>query len=125
MLEMCGLINDPECPKAGKHRELEASEIKKSERKTLNAIKNFTDPFAIIDKDRLYNIASGAPVSPEIEIDVLQADAAGKEAKNAFIRDRFQNGSFEKTFFEPQKLKTMEASNRTVKPTSSQGKLIQ
>ena len=131
MLEMCGLINDPECPKAGKHRELEAAEIKKSEeavQRTLTAIKNFTNPFAIIDKDHLYNIASGAPVSPEVEIDVLQADTVGKEAKKAFIRDRFQNGSSEKTFFEPikrQKLKTMEASNKTVKLTSSQGKLIQ
>ena len=31
MLEMCDKINDPECPKAGKHRELEAAEMKKSE----------------------------------------------------------------------------------------------
>ena len=49
MLEMCGLINDPEYPKAGEHRELEAAEIKKSEeavQRTLTAIKNFTNPFA-------------------------------------------------------------------------------
>ncbi len=131
MLEMCGLIQDPECPKAGKHRELEAAEIKKSEnavQRTLEAIKNFTNPFDINDKDHLYNIASGAPVSPDVEIDVLQADTVGKTAKEAFIRNRFQNGSSEKTFFEPikrQKLKTMEVSNKTVKLTSSQGKLIQ
>ena len=52
MLEICGLVNDPECPKAGKHRELQAAEIKKSEEavhRTLTAIKNFTNPFAIID----------------------------------------------------------------------------
>lgn len=30
MLEMCGLINDLDCPKAEKHRELERAEIKKS-----------------------------------------------------------------------------------------------
>ena len=80
MLEMCGLIDDPECPKAGKHRKLEAAEIKKSEeavQRTLTAIKTFNDPFAITGKDRLYNITSGAPVSP-VEIDVLRADTAGK-----------------------------------------------
>ena len=31
MLEMCGLLDDPECPKAGRHRELERAEMKKSE----------------------------------------------------------------------------------------------
>ena len=31
MLDMCGLIDDPECPKKGKHRELEQHEIRKSE----------------------------------------------------------------------------------------------
>ncbi len=30
-LEMCGMIHDPEMPKAGKHRELEPAQIKKSE----------------------------------------------------------------------------------------------
>ncbi|KAI4813894.1 hypothetical protein KUCAC02_003115 [Chaenocephalus aceratus] len=30
-LEMCGMIDDPEMPKAGKHRELEPAQIKKSE----------------------------------------------------------------------------------------------
>ena len=34
------------------------------------AIQNSTDPFAITDKERLY-VASGAPVSPEVEIDIL------------------------------------------------------
>ena len=82
MLEMCGLIDDPECPKARKHRELEAAEIKKAVQRTLT-----------------------------VEIDVLRADTAGKEAKKAFISNSFQNGSSEKTFFEP---KTMEASNKTV-----------
>ena len=46
--------------------------------RTLTAIKTFNDPFAITGKDRLYNITSGAPVSPEVEIDVLRADTAGK-----------------------------------------------
>ena len=43
MLEMCGLIDDPECPKARKHRELEAAEIKKAVQRTLTAIKTFTN----------------------------------------------------------------------------------
>ncbi|XP_049455367.1 uncharacterized protein LOC125902797 isoform X2 [Epinephelus fuscoguttatus] len=132
LLEMCGLIDDTDCPtKARKHRELEAAEIKKSEeavQRTLSAIRNFIDPFTVSDKDHLYNIASGAPVPLEVEIDMMRADTVGMEAKEAFIKDRFQNGNPEETFFEPikrQKLKTMEASNKTIKLTTSQGKLIQ
>ena len=40
-------------------------DIEEAVQRTLTAIKTFTDPFAITDKDRLYNITSGAPVSPE------------------------------------------------------------
>ncbi|XP_072029165.1 uncharacterized protein [Amphiura filiformis] len=130
MLEMCGLIDDPDCPKAGKHRELERAEIKKSEdavQRTITAIRNFVNPFSLVDKDRLYILASGAPVSPEVEFDVLRAEAVGKEAKEAFIQDRLMKDS-EALFFEPikrQKLKTMEACNKSVKLTASQGKVIQ
>lgn len=77
----------------------------------MSAVRNFTNPFSIPDKDHLYSLASGAPVSVEVEIDVLRAEALGKEAKKAFIQDRFVNGSPETQFFEPinkQTLKTME-----------------
>jgi len=86
MLEMCCLIDDPDCPKAGKHRELERAEIKKSEdavQRTIAAIRNFTNPFSLADKDHLYSLASGAPASSEVEFDVLRAAKAGKEAKEA------------------------------------------
>ena len=56
MLEMCGLIDDPECPKAGKHRELKAAEIKKSEEAVQRTIKTFTDPFAITDKETISHL---------------------------------------------------------------------
>lgn len=84
MLEMCGLIDDPDCRKAGKHRELEKAEIKKSEdavKRTIAAIRNFTNPFSIVDKDHLYSLASGAPASSEVEFDVLRAEAAGKRPR--------------------------------------------
>ena len=130
MLEMCGFIDDPDCPKAGRHREMERAEIKKSEetvQHTISAIRNLTNPFSLVDKDRLYSLASGAPVSPEVELDVLRAEAAGKEARDAFIKDRFINGSSETLFFEPtwkrQNLETMEASSKIVKLTASQGKV--
>ena len=126
---MCGLIDDPDCPKAGRHHEMERAEIKKSEetvQHTISAICNFTNPFSLVDKDRFYSLASGAPVSPEVELDVLRAEAAGKEARDAFIKDRFITGSSDTLFFEPtkrQNLKTMEASSKTVKLTASQGKV--
>ena len=108
---------------------MERAEIKKSDetvQRTISAIRNFTNPFSLVDKNRLYSLASGAPVSPEVELDVLRAEETGKEAKDAFIKDCFINGSSETLFFEPMKrqnLKTMEASNKTVKLTASQGKV--
>ncbi|KAI4821039.1 hypothetical protein KUCAC02_028991 [Chaenocephalus aceratus] len=55
-LEMCGMIDDPEMPKAGKHRELEPAQIKKSElavQSVISAINGFTNPWRIPDKSRL------------------------------------------------------------------------
>jgi hypothetical protein len=129
MLEMCGLINDPECPRAGKHRELEKAEIKKSEeavQRTMTTICNFVNPFTLDDKDHLYSLASGAPMPYDIEVDVLNADEVGKTTKEKFIQERFVNGSSEELFFEPIKrlnLKTMDATNKVVKLTASQGKV--
>ena len=125
ILEMCGLIDDPECPKKGKHREIERAEIQKNEdavQRTISAIRSFTNPFYIPDKCRLYSLASGAPVPSDVEEHVLGAEMMGKNVKDAFIRDRFINGSSEELFFEPIKrldLKTREASNKTVKATTS------
>ena len=88
---MCDMINDPECPKSGKHRDLEAAQIKKSEhavKKIMEAILHFTNPWKIADKERLYCLASGAPVSEEIEIDILRADELGETLKNTFIQER-------------------------------------
>ena len=129
MLEICGLINDPDCPKAGRHRELGKSEIKKSEaavQSTITAIRNFTNPFQIPDKEHLYSLASGAPAPLQVEQDVLSAEVKGREARDTFIRERFVDGSSEALFFNPikrLKLRTMEESNKVVKLTSSQGKV--
>ena len=131
MLELCGLIDDPECPKAGKHRELEQAEIRKSEeavQKVICTIHNFMNPFDVPDKDHLYSLSSGAPASPEVERDVLCAEKIGKEAKEEFVRERFLNGSSENLFFEPikrQRLKTMESSNKAVRLTGQQGKVCE
>ena len=102
---MCGLIDDTDCPKARKHRELDRAEVQISEKAvqcTISAIRNFTNPFSLLDKDHLYRLASGASVSAEVEYDVFRPEAAGKKAKEAFIRDRFVNGS-DVLSFEPIK----------------------
>ena len=125
---MCGLIDDQGCPKAETHRKLERAEINKSEdvvQRTISAIHNFTNPLSLVDKDYLYSLASIAPVSSEVELDVLRAEEAGQNPKELFMRDRFVNGSSETLFYEPitrQKPKTMKDSNKTVKLTASQGK---
>lgn len=126
-LEMVGIIYDPDSPKGGRHRELEKAEIKKGEeavQRVIAAVKNFTNPFKISAKDRLYSLASGAQVSPDVEAQILQAEAFGKVAKSDFIC-RLQSGE-PGSFFDPikrQKLKTMEACNKKVTLTSSQGKV--
>lgn len=58
------------------------------------------------------------------EEQVLGDEIAGRNAKEAFIRDIFMNGPSEELFFDP-KLKTMEKSNKTVKLTASDEKVIQ
>ncbi|XP_033949403.1 uncharacterized protein [Pseudochaenichthys georgianus] len=125
-LEMCGIIDDPEMPKAGKHRELEPAQIKKSElavQSVISAINGFTNPWRTPDKSRLYSLASGAPNDPEVEADVLRAEAAGRAAKEQFIQERFI--SKRKDFFDRLKkrtLKTMDYCSKRVKLTSAQGK---
>ncbi|KAF3837908.1 hypothetical protein F7725_009676 [Dissostichus mawsoni] len=123
-LEMCGMIDDPEMPKAGKHRELEPAQIKKSElavQSVISAINGFTNPWRILDKSRLYSLASGAPIDPEVEADVLRAEAAGRAAKEQALH--FQ----EKRLLDRLKklrLKTMDYCSKRDKLTSAQGKLF-
>lgn len=126
-LEMCGMIDDPDMPKAGKHRELEPAQIKKSEeavQRVIAAINGFTNPWTIPDKTRLYSLASGAPMDPEVEADVLRAEAAGRAAKELFIQERFV--SKREQFLDrlkKLKLKTMDHCTKRVKLTSAQGKV--
>lgn len=123
------MSNDPDSSRGGMHRELEKAEIAKSEAAVQQAMMAFTscfmNPWRVPDKTRLYNIASGAPVSPEVEVDVLRADALGKELKEKFIKERLQGGD-PTSFFDKlprQKLRRMVDSNKKVKLTSSQGKV--
>lgn len=124
---MVDLLDDPDCPRAGQHRELEKAEIKKSEeaiQRVLTAVRNFTNPFTITEKNRLYSLASGAPVPVNVEMDVLSAEAVGEAAKAEFV-GRLLSGEPE-SFFNPvkkNKLKTMEACNKRVTLMSSQGKV--
>ena len=89
---MCVLVDDPDHPINGHHWDLEHSEIVKSEeavQRVLTTIRSFTNPFEIPDKQRLYNLSSGAPV-PE-EDDVLQAEEFGSGQRDQFIPERFVN----------------------------------
>ena len=64
-LAMVDIINDPDCPRAGRHRALEKAKVKKCEesvQRVLAALTNFTNPFTVADKNRLYFLASGAPI---------------------------------------------------------------
>ena len=56
MLELFGLINGLDCPKARKHHELERAEIIKSVQHTMSAIHNSTNPFSMVVKDHIYGL---------------------------------------------------------------------
>jgi len=129
LLDMLDLNDDPDRPQAGKHRDLGRTEIMRSEtavQNVISAIQSFTNPFEIIDKTRLYSLASGAPVPDDVARDVLGAEDIGREAKETFVNQRLANRSPSTSFFDPikrNKLKTMDFCNKTVKLTSSQGKV--
>lgn len=128
-MEICGLISDPERPKGGRHRELCQSEMTRSEeavKRVMDVICNFTNPWTVHDKSRLYSLASGAPMPIDVEIDVMRADQVGKKAKNEFIKDRLLSTAT-KEFFDRlhrQKLRTMELSAKKVNLKTSSGKVI-
>ena len=130
LLDILDLNDDPDRPLAGKHQDLGRTEILRSEtavQSVISAIQGFTNPFNIIDKTRLYSLASGAPVPENVARDVLGAEDVGKEAKMAFIAQRMANESSSTSIFDPikrNKLKTMDSCNKTVKLISSQGKVM-
>ena len=115
-LEMCGWLDDSDVPKEGRHRELHQSHIKKSEAavlKVVSPIQNFANPWRVADKNRLHSLASGSPVSIDVENDVLGAEYLGRSLKEEFI-NRFNVGS-KFNFFDPVKrrqLRTMEAASK-------------
>lgn len=111
-----------------RHRETHVVDINRSERqvlRTVAAIKCFNDPFNIADKNTLYCISSGAPASADVEIDVLQAESAGHQAKDEFIKERL---TVKEKFFDPIKrlnLKTLASMGISVKLTTSAKKTVE
>lgn len=100
-LEMADLITNPDNPRSGKHREQEKAEISQSEQavvRVIDAVKNTAIPFTIENKERLYCLASGAPVPLDVETDVLQVEAIGIEAKGYFV-DVLKKGEADSFFF--------------------------
>lgn len=95
MLEMCGLLDDPECPKAERHHELERADIKKPKEvvtRTITAIESFTNPFNVADKDHLYSLASGAPVPPEAELDDSKLNRLVRSQRKNLLRSSSRVG---------------------------------
>ena len=118
---MCGLVDNPDCPTKWKHRVLEKAEIEKSEKaviRVMTAIRNFTNPFEVADKSKLYNLASGAPVLLGLENNVVQAKITGKNQKDDFISVRLASGRSADFSFEPipqLKLTIMQAWQLAIK----------
>ena len=110
------------------HKDLRKRNIKKSYghlEATVAAIRGFLNPFALENDGKLYNLSSGAPVPPDIEVDILRADASGLESRNKFVKDRLEKS---KDFFVSIKrsgLKTMADMNKSVTVKTSDNKLVE
>ena len=110
------------------HRDARPAEILKSEKcvkKAQEAVESFINPFMVEDHDKLISLSSGAAAIADIASDFLRAEAAGKEAKEAFIRDRLEKND---NFFEPinrLNLKTLGNMNKQLKVTTANNKVVQ
>ena len=77
---MNAFLDDPD--------ELQQSHIEKRKAtvlKVVSTIQNFTIPWRVPDKNRYYSLASGSPVSIDVENDVLNAEDLGQSLKEEFI----------------------------------------
>lgn len=98
-------------------------------KRVMSAVSGFLNPWAVEDKEHIYVLSSGAPVSKEVEDDVLKAGDIGRNKKEEFMLERITQlaevtvGFFDK--IPKLKLKTMSHSNKIVKLTSAKGKIIQ
>ena len=94
-------------------------------KKAQETVEIFINPFMVEDHDKLISVSSGAAATADIASDVLRAEAAGKEAKETFIRDRLEKND---NFFEPIKrlnLKTLGDMNKKLKVTTANNKVVQ
>ena len=85
MIEICGLADDPNLVTAGKQYELEKSQIAMSKtavQSIIMAIRNFANPFQVIKKVHLCNLASGSLTPKNVERDVLRVEKVKKEKKS-------------------------------------------
>ncbi|XP_046346792.1 uncharacterized protein LOC124127441 [Haliotis rufescens] len=84
-----------------KHHDVRPAEVLKSEKlvkRTQEAVESFLNPFTVDKKHQLLILPSGQAASEDVKVDVLRAEVAGREAKNAFIETHLKTG---KDFFEP------------------------
>ena len=73
------------------HKDIQPAEILKGERsvaKAMEAIENFSSPFEVPDRNKLYRLSSGVPVPLNVENDVLEAEKTGNTEKEKFIKER-------------------------------------
>ena len=129
MIEIRGLVDDPELLTAGKRCKLEKSQIIKPEiavQQTITAIKIFANSYEIIEKDHLFNLwhLEHQCLNTLKQMFYMQKRL---ERKKKALQNRFKNGMPKKLFFESipkTKLKTMEEVNKTVKLITMQGKVF-
>jgi len=111
------------------HKDNSRAEMKKSQQyvqKTMDAFSSFLCPFdQSLEKDKLYNVSSGAAVPEEITRDLLKAEEKGAKARTDFVEQRIKRNA---NFFEPiskMGLKTMADTTKKVKLTSSRSKVVE
>ena len=131
-LKMCSLIDPAEETSGVFHHETTKSEIQRGEecvKRVDCALNGFLDPFNMSDTNHLYNIASGAPMSKEVETDVLNAEAEGRAEHEKFVLEHLQSdaASNSKRFYDPVKklkLRNMAPPKKVKQITANDGKIL-
>ena len=124
MLELTGLQSSQKDPT----KSCRKSEIRKSKERVQNLLgvlkEEFVNPFSNdLDKSKLFNLSSGAPVDTSIADSILTSVERGCKRADEFVQQRLEDNQI--NFFAPikkEKLLTFQASNKRAK-CSTKGKV--
>ena len=90
----------------------------------LKGLKELMNPFDILDKDRLYNLATGKAATHEAESFMLNISSIGDEQRNKFIDECIEKPKRLEERIKRQVVKTFATDGKKRKVTAKDGKVV-